>query len=118
MSGVSHLIWHNIAARDSFSPGPTCNGDSGNSRRMEGVGWLIMIELEGTGKLITKAMAEQDPELSALFNRMHPAIVFITKPMQIPVPVQTEATLAALRVIDKFQAERREQALQRRARNK
>lgn len=73
----------------------------------------MSIELEGTARPLTQKIVEEDPELNKLFGRLHPAIVFVTKPLQIPGPIQTDATLAALKVIDTFRQGRRSEARER-----
>ena len=66
---------------------------------------------------------QQDPaalELkeSALFNRVFPAIVFITRNENIPERVQTEATMAAVKVIEQHRPEQLQETLERRAKEK
>lgn len=68
------------------------------------------IVLDGTTREITVPFVESDVDLSQRFASVHPALSFIYRHDQIPEPVLTEASLAAMKVIDKFQAQRKLEA--------
>ena len=77
-----------------------------------------MIDLEGAARPLTQKAVEEDATLSRLFGSIYPAIAFCTRNDQIPEPVQTEASLAALKVIDTFKQQQRREAAERIARGK
>lgn len=62
--------------------------------------------------------ASVELKASALFSRLFPAVAFITRDENIPERVQTEAALAAIKVIEDFKAEQLQETLERRARTK
>jgi hypothetical protein len=78
----------------------------------------MSIELEGVARPLTQKIVEEDEMLSRLFASIFPAIAFCTRRDQIPEPVQTEASLAALKVIDAFKQQQRRDAAGRIARRK
>ena len=66
----------------------------------------------------TGVPARGDLTVSALFSRLFPAVAFVTRDENIPERVQTEATLAAVKVVQDFKAGQLQETLERRARIK